>query len=120
MAASKGKDTRDERHASLIPVLEREEQQLRAELEQVRLDAQDQIHQAEEQAAEQVRQSRIGISELVDQKRKEGLADLQSRAEQLSLSAEERCLHLRRQVERNMARAVRKVVDTVAAVGDET
>ncbi len=120
MVASKRKDKQDESQVSLIPVIEREEEQLRTELEQVRREAENQIRQAEKQAEQHIQESRQSVSELVEQRRKEGFAELQKRAEQLSRSSEQRSVHLRRQVKRNMAGAVQRVVDAVTAMGDET
>jgi vacuolar-type H+-ATPase subunit H len=120
VSATKGKDTQDERQASLIPVIERQEQQLRTELKQVRHEAENQISQAEKQAEQHVQEGRLSISELVEQRRKDGLAELQKQAEQISRSSEKRRAHLQQKVKRNMARAVQRVVDAVIAVGDET
>lgn len=119
MAVTKGKDTKDERQASLIPIIERQEQQLRTEVEQVRQGAKNQIHQAEKRAEQNIQQGQLNISKLVEQRRKEELVKLQKKAEQLSQSWEQHKAHLQQRVKRNMARAVQSVVDTVTAVGDE-
>jgi F0F1-type ATP synthase membrane subunit b/b' len=120
VAVSKKKDIQDKRQVSLIPVIEREEEQLRTELEQVRREAENQIRQAEKQAEQHIQESRQSVSELVEQKRKEGFLELQQRAEQLSRSSEQHSVHLRQQVKRNMAGAVQRVVEAVTAMGDET
>jgi len=127
VAVSKGKDTQDGRQASLIPVIERHEQQLRTELEQVRREAEEQIRQAGKRAEQYIRESHLSAAELVEQRQKEGLAERQRQAELLSRSSEQRIAHLQQQAKRNMARAVHRVVAAVigtpygvTAVGDET
>lgn len=76
----------DESQVSLIPVIERQEEQLRAELEQVRRESEDQIRQAEKQAEQYIQESRQSVSGLVEQRRKEGFAELQKRALLISRS----------------------------------
>jgi len=120
LAASKRKETQNEHQTSLIPVIERQEQQLRTELEQARLEASNQISQAEKQAEQQIREGRLAVSELVEQKRKKGLMELQKQTEQLSHSSMKRSKHLELQANKNMARAVQRLVDAVTNMGDET
>jgi vacuolar-type H+-ATPase subunit H len=112
---------------SLIPVIERAEQQLRTEQKQVRHGAADQVSQAEKQAELHLQESRLSISELVEQRRKDGLAEMQEQAEQISRSSEERSAHLQQKAKKNMARAVQRVVEAVlgspygiTAVGGQT
>jgi len=119
VAASKGKDTQDEREVSLIPAIEREEEQFRQELEQARREAESQVRRAEEEAEQYVLQSRQSIAELVEQTRKERLAQFRDRAGQLSRSLEQRRMHLQQQKTKNMAEAVQRAVDAVTAGGDK-
>jgi len=120
LAARKGKDTQNEHQASLIPVIEKQEQQLRTELEKVRLDADNHVHQAEKQAEQHILESRLSISELVEQKRKKELMELQKHAKQLSHSSMKHGTHLERQSKKNMALAVQRLVEAVTNMGDET
>lgn len=112
---------------SLIPVIERAEQQLRMELKQVRHEASDQVTQAEKQAVQHLQESQLSISELVEQRRKGELAELQKQAEQISRSSDKRSAHLQQKAKKNMAQAVRRVVEAVigspyevTAVGGQT
>lgn len=120
MTASKEKDTQNELQASLIPVIERQEQQLRTELEQVRREVANQIQQTEKQAEQRMLEGRLGVSELVEQKRQKELTELQKKAEQISQSSTKHSRHLQQQVKKNMTQAVQRVVDAVTGVGDET
>ena len=120
VSARQRKDAQVELQASLIPVIERHEQQLRTELKQVRHETENQIRQAEERGEQHVREGRLNTLELVENKRKTGLADLQKQAERISLSLEERRVHLQQKAKRNMARAVKRVVDAVTEVEEQT
>jgi len=120
LAARKGKDTQNELQASLIPVLEKQEQQLRTELEQVRREADNKVGQAEKQAEQQIRKGRLAVSELIEQKRKEGLMELHKQAEQLSESSTKQSMLLEQQSKNNMAQAVQRLVEAVTNMGDET
>jgi vacuolar-type H+-ATPase subunit H len=124
---TKEKDKQDERQTSLIPVVERAEQQLRVELKQVRHKVANQVSQAEKQAEEHVEESRHSIYELVEQRRKDKLAELKEQAEQISRSSEKRRAHLQQKAKKNMALAVQTVVEAVigapyepTAVGEQT
>lgn len=118
--ASKEKNSQKEYEASLIPVIENQEQQLRAELEQARRQADNQKIQVEKQAEQLIQEGRFEVSELVERRREKGLRELQKRAEQLSHTSTEHSMHLQQQVEKNMARAVQIVVDAVTGVGGQT
>jgi len=120
MAANRGKDMQDEPQTSLIPAIESQEQRLRTELEEVRRQTENHILQAQERAQQRLKEGRHSVSELVEQRRKDGLAELQKQAEQICRSAEEFRTNLKQQAEKNMARAVKRVVDVVTAVGDTT
>jgi hypothetical protein len=120
VSATKRKDTQDERQASLIPVIERQEQQLRTELKRVHHEVENQIRQAEEGAEHRVRESQLDTLELVRNRRGSGMADLKKQAEQISRSSEKRKTHLQQMAKKNMARAVKRVIDAVTAVGDQT
>lgn len=120
MAARKGKDTQNGQHASLIPVIERHEQQLRTELEQARRQTDNQISQAEKQAQQRINEGRLDVSELVEQKREEELKELLKKAKQLSHSSTKHSVHLQQQVKNNMAKAVQRVVDAVTGAGEQT
>jgi vacuolar-type H+-ATPase subunit H len=120
VVVTKRKDKQDERQTSIIPVIERAEQQLRVELTQVQHEVANQVSQAEKQADEHVEESRHSISELVEQRREDKLAELKEQAEQISRSSEKRKTHLQQMAKKNMARAVKRVIDAVTAVGDQT
>jgi vacuolar-type H+-ATPase subunit H len=124
---TKQKDKQDGRQTSLIPVVERAEQQLRVELKQVRHEVANQVSQAEKQAEEHVEESWHSISELVEQRRKDKLVELQEQAEQISRSSEKHRAHLQQKAKKNMALAVQRVVEAVigapyepTAVGEQT
>lgn len=124
---TKGKGKQDERQTSLIPVIERAEQQLRVELTQVRHEVANQVSQAEKQAEEHVEESRHSISELVGQRRKDKLAELREQAERISRSSKKRSAHLQQKAKKNMALAVQRVVEAVigapyepTAMGEQT
>lgn len=116
MALNKKKETQGERQTSLIPVIERHEEQIRSELEQVRRDVQDQIVQAQRRAEQRIQEGRLSITELVDEKRKEGLAELQKRSEQITCSLEHRRGRLQQQAKKNRDRAAGKVVNAVMGI----
>jgi vacuolar-type H+-ATPase subunit H len=124
---TKGKYKQDERQTSLIPVIERTEQQLRFELTQVQHEVANQVSQAEKQAEEHVEESRHSISELVEQRREDKLADLKEQAERISWSSKKRSAHLQQMAKKNMALAVQRVVEAVigapyepTAMGEQT
>lgn len=120
MVANKGKDTHKELQASLIPDIERIEQQIRSELDQVRLGVENQVRQAEKRAEQDLQEGRLSVLELVEQRRKEGLTEIRKRADQLSRSSKKRSAQSKQHVKKNMARAVQTIVDTVTNVRDET
>lgn len=113
MALNKKKETQGKSQGSLIPVIERHEQKIRIELEQVRRDVKDQIIQAERRAEQHIQDSRLSIAELVEEKRKEGLVELRKRSEQITCSLEQQRGRLQRQVKKNIDRAISKVVNAV-------
>ena len=124
---TKGKYKQDERQISLIPVIERTEQQLRFELTQVQHETANQVSQAEKQAEEHVEESRYSISELVEQRREDKLAELKEQAERISWSSKKRSAHLQQKAKKNMALAIQRVVEAVigapyepTAVGEQT
>lgn len=120
MAARKSKDARSELQASLIPVIERHQEQLRKELDQARRQAESRIRRARQHADQHIQQGRQGVSELTGQTRKERLCETQTRAEQIIRSSEQDRAHLRQRIEKNMPVAVARVVDAVTAGGVQT
>jgi vacuolar-type H+-ATPase subunit E/Vma4 len=120
VSPTKRKNTQNECQASLIPVIERQEQQLRMELKRVQNEAESHIRHAEEQAERHARESRLNISELIEQRRRDRLAELQKQAELISQSSEKHRIHLQQKAKKNMVRAVKRVVNAVTGVGDQT
>lgn len=120
MIENRKKSRQNNSGVSLIPVIERQEEQFRKELEQTRREAESQISRAQELAEQHIQQSRQSISKLIEQTRKERLAELQNQAEQLSQSSQEHREYLQQQKEKNMAKAVQRLVDAVMTVGGQT
>ncbi len=71
--ADKGKDAKKDSGVSLIPVMEKEENRLREELEHAKREAEARIHRAQEHAERKIDISQQGLPELMGQKRKQGL-----------------------------------------------
>ena len=118
--ASKEKNSQNGYRTSLIPVIESTEQQLRTEMDQARRQVDIRIQEAKKRAGEKIQEGRLGVLEHVEQKRKKGLTELRKQAEQLSQSSMKHDMHLRKQIQKNMARAVQTVVFTVTGMGEQT
>ena len=113
MAARRGKNVHGELQVSLIPVIERQEEQLRKDLDQARHQAENRIRGARERASQHIQQGRQRVSELIEQTRQQRLCEMHAQAEQIVRSSEQHRVLLRQRIEKNMPEAVVRVVDAV-------
>ncbi len=116
--ADKEKNAEKDSRLSLIPVMEKEEKQLRDELEHTRRQAEARIQLAREQAEQKIDLSQHGLLELIARKRKQGLEKARNEAQELVRSSEQLREALHQQIRKNMPKAVRSLVNAVTTLGD--
>jgi len=118
--ADKEKNAEKDSRLSLIPVMEKEEKQLRDELEHARREAEARIQRAREQAEQKIDVSQQSLSELIAQKRKQGLEKARNEAQELVRSSEQLREALHQQIRKNMPKAVQSLVNAVTTLGDRS
>jgi len=116
----KGKNAEKNSQVSLIPVVEKEEKRLREELEHARRQAEARIHRAREQAEQEIDTGQHGLSELIVQKRKQGLEKAKNEAQELVRSSQQQREALQQRIEKNMPKAVQSLVNAVTTLGDRS
>ncbi len=116
--ADKERNAEKDSRLSLIPVTEKEEKQLRDELEDTRRQAEARIQLAREQAEQKIDLSQHGLLELIAQKRKQGLEKARNEAQELVRSSEQLKEALHQQIRKNMPKAVQSLVNAVTTLGD--
>ena len=116
----KGKNAEKDSQVSLIPVVEKEEKRLREELEHARRQAEARIHRAREQAEQEIDTGQHGLSELIVQKRKQGLEKAKNEAQELVRSSQQQREALQQRIEKNMPKAVQSLVNAVTTLGDRS